>query len=81
MKEAVKHYEAALKAAFPNGQTGTVVLYHWNEARASLEQPSQRKPLTEQEIGTMWVTARRNSPVPHVVFARAIEAATASNNF
>ena len=38
-------------------------------------QPAQRKPLTEEEIGAMWVTARRNSPVPHVVFARAIEAA------
>jgi len=37
--------------------------------------PTQRKPLTDEEIGAMWVTARRNSPLPHVIFARAIEAA------
>ena len=31
-KEAIKHYEAALKEAFPRGATGEV-FHHWNEAR------------------------------------------------
>ena len=30
--EAIKHYEAALKEAFPSGATGDV-FHHWNEAR------------------------------------------------
>lgn len=38
-------------------------------------QPAALQPLTDEELGAMWVAARRNSPVPHVVFARAIEAA------
>ena len=32
-------------------------------------------PLTDEQVGAMWVAARRSSPVPHVVFAKAIEAA------
>jgi hypothetical protein len=40
-KEAIEHYEAALKEAFPSGATGDV-FYHWNEARkARAEQPAQ----------------------------------------
>ena len=31
-KEAIAHYEAALKEAFPRGATGEV-FHHWNEAR------------------------------------------------
>ena len=36
-KEAIAHYEAALKEAFPSGATGDV-FHHWNEARKFLEQ-------------------------------------------
>jgi hypothetical protein len=36
-KEAIAHYEAALKEAFPSGATGDV-FHHWNEARKALEQ-------------------------------------------
>jgi len=50
MKESVKHYEAALKAAFPNGATGAVVFYHWNEARKALEQPAQKESLTDERV-------------------------------
>lgn len=40
-KEAIEHYEAALKEAFPSGATGDV-FYHWNEARKALEdQPEE----------------------------------------
>ena len=54
----------------------TVCLYCERDQTPKVEAMfAQRKPLTEEEIGAMWVTARRNSPVPHVVFARAIEAA------
>lgn len=35
-KEAIAHYEAALKEAFPRGATGDV-FHHWNEARKALE--------------------------------------------
>ena len=39
-KEAIEHYEAALKEAFPSGATGDV-FHHWNEARKALaEQPA-----------------------------------------
>lgn len=39
-KEAIEHYEAALKEAFPSGATGNV-FHHWNEARKALaEQPA-----------------------------------------
>jgi hypothetical protein len=42
-KEAIEHYEAALKEAFPSGATGDV-FYHWNEARKALaEQPAQQQ--------------------------------------
>ena len=44
MKEAIKHYEAALKEAFPRGATGDV-FHHWNEARKILEQPAQQEPV------------------------------------
>lgn len=35
--EAIAHYEAALKEAFPTGASGDV-FHHWNEARKALEQ-------------------------------------------
>ena len=46
--EAIAHYEAALKEAFPSGATGDV-FYHWDEARKALaseanEQPAQQEP-------------------------------------
>ena len=44
MKEAIEHYEAALKEAFPSGATGDV-FHHWNEARKALEQPAQDEPV------------------------------------
>jgi hypothetical protein len=37
-RAAIQHYEAALKAAFPEGATGEV-FNHWNEARKALAQP------------------------------------------
>jgi hypothetical protein len=42
--EAMKHYEAALKAAFPSGATGDV-FHHWNEARKAIEQAEQAQPV------------------------------------
>ncbi len=49
-KEAIEHYEAALKEAFPSGATGNV-FHHWNEARKALaEQPAQvAEPRKQQE--------------------------------
>ena len=48
-KEAIEHYEAALKEAFPSGATGDV-FHHWNEARKALaEQPAPATELREQE--------------------------------
>lgn len=45
-KEAIKHYESALKEAFPSGATGDV-FFHWNEARKALaEQTAQQEPVT-----------------------------------
>lgn len=35
IKEAISHYEAALKIAFPVGASGQV-FHHWNEARKFL---------------------------------------------
>ena len=40
-KEAIKHYESALKEAFPSGATGDV-FFHWNEARKA---PKTNPPL------------------------------------
>jgi Fe-S-cluster-containing dehydrogenase component len=39
-RAAIQHYEAALKAAFPEGATGEV-FNHWNEARKALAQPQE----------------------------------------
>lgn len=36
IKEAINHYESALKLAFPAGASGHV-FHHWNEARKLLE--------------------------------------------
>lgn len=44
--EIMKHYEAALKEAFPSGATGDV-FFHWNEARKAIEQAEQAKPVGE----------------------------------
>ena len=35
IKEAIDHYESALKSAFPTGASGHV-FHHWNEARKFL---------------------------------------------
>lgn len=43
-KEAIEHYEAALKEAFPSGATGNV-FHHWNEARKALAEQSQQEPV------------------------------------
>ena len=44
-KNAIAHYESALKEAFPSGATGDV-FHHWNEARKALaEQPAQQEPV------------------------------------
>ena len=45
-KEAIAHYEAALKEAFPRGATGDV-FHHWNEARKAQRQWIE---LTDDEI-------------------------------
>ena len=42
--DVAKHYEAALKAAFPSGATGAI-FEHWNAARiAQADQPAVPKP-------------------------------------
>jgi hypothetical protein len=46
--EAIKHYEAALKEAFPSGATGDV-FFHWNEARKAIEQTEQAKPVADRD--------------------------------
>ena len=48
-KNAIAHYESALKEAFPSGATGDV-FHHWNEARKALaEQPAQQEPVDEPQ--------------------------------
>lgn len=44
--EAIAHYEAALKEAFPSGATGDV-FYHWNEARKALASEAKEQPTQE----------------------------------
>ena len=54
-KNAIAHYESALKEAFPSGAPGDV-FHHWNEARKALaEQPAQQGPVAwlEPEWGEM----------------------------
>lgn len=46
-KEAIEHYEAALKEAFPSGATGDV-FHHWNEARKALAE--QTAPMIRGDI-------------------------------
>ena len=63
-KEAIEHYEAALKEAFPSGATGDV-FHHWNEARKALaEQPAQQEPPTVAELvcvcGAEWEWRNRD---------------------
>lgn len=41
--EAMKHYEAALMAAFPYGAVGKVS-EHWNKARQAIEQVEKQEP-------------------------------------
>jgi len=42
--EAIKHYEAALLAAFPRGATGDV-FDHWNKARQAIEAAEKQEPV------------------------------------
>lgn len=42
--DAMKHYEAALKAAFPQGASGEV-FEHWNKARLAIEQAEKQEPV------------------------------------
>lgn len=42
--EAMKHYEAALMAAFPHGAVGKV-FEHWNKARQAIEHPEKQEPV------------------------------------
>ena len=49
-KNAIAHYESALKEAFPSGATGDV-FHHWNEARKALaEQPAQQEPVALETV-------------------------------
>ena len=52
MIEAMKHYEAALMAAFPHGAAGKV-FEHWNKARQAIEQAEKQEP-----FGYLWPTGR-----------------------
>ena len=45
-KEAIEHYEAALKEAFPSGASGDV-FHHWNEARKAQR---EWRGLTNEEL-------------------------------
>lgn len=50
-KEAIAHYEAALKEAFPSGATGDV-FHHWNEARKILSNEAlDRMAENARELG------------------------------
>ena len=49
-KEAIAHYEAALKEAFPRGATGDV-FHHWNEARKALEKTEKQEPVAYLDEG------------------------------
>jgi len=42
--EAIKHYEAALKAAFPQGASGEA-FEHWNKARTAIEAAEKQEPV------------------------------------
>jgi hypothetical protein len=72
-KNAIAHYESALKEAFPSGATGDV-FHHWNEARKALaEQPAQQEPVECQygkggyaccEDGPCKADEQNNAPKP-----------------
>lgn len=52
-KNAIAHYESALKEAFPSGATGDV-FHHWNEARKALaEQPAQQEPFAWADLNAL----------------------------
>ena len=64
-REAIKHYEAALKEAFPSGATGDV-FFHWNEARKAIQQAEQAQPKCGAIIevfGTDWRLEYMSLPV------------------
>ena len=42
--EAIKHYEAALREAFPRGATGDV-FEHWNNARKAIAEAEKQEPV------------------------------------
>jgi len=46
--DAMKHYEAALKAAFPQGASGEV-FEHWNKARLAIEQAERQESYWQEE--------------------------------
>ena len=45
--EAIKHYEAALREAFPRGATGDV-FEHWNKARIAIAEAGKQEPVALQ---------------------------------
>jgi hypothetical protein len=47
--EAIKHYEAALKEAFPRGANGDV-FEHWNKARIAIAEAEKQEPIGYLEI-------------------------------
>lgn len=66
-KEAIEHYEAALKEAFPSGATGDV-FHHWNEARKALaEQPAQQEPKKDLMWSTVAMQERHDQRIQKVV--------------
>lgn len=67
-KEAIEHYEAALKEAFPSGATGDV-FHHWNEARKALaDQPAQGCEFCSHPLyaGTKCKNCGREQPAQQV---------------
>lgn len=65
--EAIKHYEAALNAAFPQGASGEA-FEHWNKARIAIEAAEKQEPVTlrrgdvlrcieTDELCTVWATS------------------------
>ena len=75
-KNAIAHYESALKEAFPSGATGDV-FHHWNEARKALaEQPAQQEPVARSDAYYMidrFLQNNLNSDADYAEYSKALD--------
>ena len=60
--DAMKHYEAALKAAFPQGAFGEA-FEHWNQARLAIEQAERQEPVCEYCGGDRFIAPPQRQPL------------------